>query len=464
MSLFNLNWFKTKKKEEELLDLQIRKEKLITDSIEENLKNQKKNVEQEKEFIKNALSGTPQKPFRKLKFVNDILTVIFNDGSVINKPEATINDFEQVRKCPTEDCIMDVMRGPEEEKKDVLDEIVPTHEEISTIINFPDFETKDRSIYLKGIERSLPPLLVNKFAEIISKYENTEEGWEQKVYDDNEYISLKRFFLWCCLNPRAEVANTLYDFLVKNDFKITKQGFFVALRNVVRKEGANHDLVDAITNAYNKVKAVWKKTPSNFRIEEIEGEYSMHKVTSAPKGTIIGNLDTLYLELPTMKENQYTDAYTHTFDIRIGKKVTMTPEKCSWSTADCAEAGLHFAGHTAPYVLCGDTTVFTLHNPMKVVGIGREKGRCWEYLPFMTSSVAEAEEIMNSKDFDFLELDEQYAIEELQDLEEKVKNGFATEAKKYEFNLSGISSSQVKNIVSILDKMNNEIKNRVVNQ
>ena len=101
---------------------------------------------------------------------------------------------------------------------------------------------------------------------------------------------------------------------------------------------------------------------------------------------------------------------------------------------------------------------------MKVVGIGTEKGRCWEYLPFMTSSVAEAEEIMNSKDFVFLELDEQYDVEELQYLEEKVKNGFATEAKKYEFNLSGISSSQVRNIVNILDKMNEEIKNRVINQ
>ena len=55
-------------------------------------------------------------------------------------------------------------------------------------------------------------------------------------------------------------------------------------------------------------------------------------------------------------------------------------------------------------MLCGDTTVFTLHNPMKVVGIGQEKGRCWEYLPFMTSSVSEAEEIMMSEDFDFLEL------------------------------------------------------------
>jgi len=61
-------------------------------------------------------------------------------------------------------------------------------------------------------------------------------------------------------------------------------------------------------------------------------------------------------------------------------------------------------------------------------------------------------------------LDEQYAIDELQDLEEKVKNGFSTEAKKHEFNLSNISSSQVRNIIDVLSKMNEVIKNRVVNQ
>ena len=50
---------------------------------------------------------------------------------------------------------------------------------------------------------------------------------------------------------------------------------------------------------------------------------------------------------------------------------------------------------------------------MKVVGIGKEKGRCYEYLPFMTTSVEEADKIMNAGDFDFLQLDEQYAIDEL---------------------------------------------------
>lgn len=457
-----LNWFKNKKKEE-LLTLQLENERSKKESFEK-LAKEKEN----RDFINSLMINTPTqsqfhsgKPYKRLKFVNNVLTVVFNDGNVLNKTQATIEDFLNVKQSSTEDEIIDIMRGKEEEKPNILDEIHVSNDEIHSVINFPDFETKGDSIYIKGIDRSLPALLVSKFAEIINKYDNKKEGWENFIYEDIEYISLKRFFLWCCLNPRAEVADKLYDFLVKNDFKITKQGFFVALRNVVRKEEANHKLVEIISNAYNNVKAVWKKRPEDFRIEERDGEYSMHRATSEPKGAIVGNLDTLYHELPTMKENSYTDAYTRSFDIKIGKKVTMPPEKCSWSTADCAEAGLHFAGHTAPYVLCGDTTVFTLHNPMKIVGIGNEKGRCWEYLPFMTSSVKEAEEIMNSGDFDFLELDEQYAIDELQNLEEKVKEGFAAEAKKYEFNFSNLSSSQMRNIVDILNEMNDKIKNRV---
>jgi hypothetical protein len=139
----------------------------------------------------------------------------------------------------------------------------------------------------------------------------------------------------------------------------------------------------------------------------------------------------------------------------------MPSEDCNWSTQDCATAGLHFAGHTAPYVLCGDTTVFTLHNPMKVVGIGTEKGRCYEYLPFMTTTVNEADEIMKSGEFDFLQLDEQYAINELDYLEQRAKDGFVQEFSKHTFDISLPALSTIKNIVASLEKMKHELKSRV---
>lgn len=100
---------------------------------------------------------------------------------------------------------------------------------------------------------------------------------------------------------------------------------------------------------------------------------------------------------------------------------------------------------------------------MKVVGIGTEKGRCWEYLPFMTTTVDEANEIMEDADFDFLQLDEQYAIDELEGLAEKVKDGFTKESKKYEFNIPVLDVKQLNNIVKSLSEIKDEISGRVVN-
>ena len=98
---------------------------------------------------------------------------------------------------------------------------------------------------------------------------------------------------------------------------------------------------------------------------------------------------------------------------------------------------------------------------MTVVGIGEEKGRCYEYLPFMTTNIEEADEIMSSSCFDFLQLDEQYAIDSLQHLEDDVRDGFAKEATKHTFNISNISTDMLKVISSYLSQMKAEIKGRV---
>jgi hypothetical protein len=307
------------------------------------------------------------------------------------------------------------------------------------------------------------------------------------------------------------VAHELYRFLTENSFKITKQGFFVALRNVVTLHGSP-ELVHFISNAYNKVKAVWKKNPEHYTVFLENGEYKLvhdsalvtvHKVTSddcpncngaggwydfddewedcetcngtgiveeytyeeeipVEHGQRIGGLTELYLDLPNREENRFTDDWTKTFDIRIGQVTSMPKEDCNWSTQDCAAAGLHFTADQIHYVGCGDQSVIVLINPMKVVGIGTHKGRCYEYLPIMTVPRNEATRILHDGQFDTLQLDEQYAIRELESLTEKVKDGFATEAKKYEFNLPQISASEINMIVANLSEMKSKIKNRVV--
>jgi hypothetical protein len=465
-----------------------------------------------------------EKPYFAIKLVNDTLTVVLADGTIISKPGATEHDYHAVQAARDIYEIHAVVSS-QEVKQDVEDmkaeaaRIQALQQGVKLLAKLDDFTVEGNSVYLAGTSRSMPQLLVEKFIEIVDRVGDQPmdtRTFEEALNDDDDYLAHKNFFMWCCLNPRAEVANELYRFLTENSFKITKQGFFVALRNVVTVHGSP-ELVHFVSNAYNKVKAVWKKNPDNYTIFLQDGEYKLvhdsaltttetHTSTTCQEcngdgqfydpdyiededeyynceecngegevepytysvdvpvdhGTKIGGLTALYLDLPNREENRFTDNWTRTFDIRIGQVVSMPKEECNWSTQDCATAGLHFAGYTAPYVLCGDTTVMTLHNPMKVVGIGTEKGRCWEYLPFMLTTVAEADQIMNDRSFDFLQLDEQYAIRELESLAEKAKEGFAAESRKYEFNMPGISASEINNIVNSLSEMKAKITNRVI--
>lgn len=440
------------------------------------------------------------KPYLNIKMVNDTLTIVMNDGSILTKCPANSDDFNLARGCTSEACLIDLVSSPEvrEEKRKAAAEyekakaIQRGAEYLATL---KEFEMKDGALYLTGINRTLPPLLVEEFLEVIGRNGGT---------DNDEFNALHRFFMWCCLNPRAEVAHELYRFLKENSFSITKQGFFVALRNVVTLHGSN-ELVHFVSNAYNKVKAVWKKRPDDYLVFLKDGEYKMvaksifdelepcvncdgsgsipcedegwddseecwecngtgtqTKYDESDYGENLGNLTELYLDLPNRSENRFTDDWTKTFDIRIGRPVSMPMEKCNWSTQDCAAAGLHFTSDQIHYVGCGDTSVLVLINPMKVVGIGQHKGRCYEYLPIMTVAREEATEILHDLDFDTLELDESYAVRELENLAEKAKEGFTAEAKKYDFNLPALSAVEVYTIVKSLDEIKQEISKRIV--
>jgi len=445
-------------------------------------------------------STTVVKPYLNIKMVNDTLTIVLNDGNIVTKSPANADDFAKAKACTTEACLLNLVGSEEiqserrkaEAEYEKAKAIQRGAEYLATL---EEFEMKNNALYLKGINRTLPPLLVEEFLEVVGRHGNT---------DNDEFNALHRFFMWCCLNPRAEVADKLFNFLKKNSFSITKQGFFVALRNVVTLHGGT-ELVHFVSNAYNKVKAVWKKKPDDYLVFLKDGQYTMvaksifeelepctycdengnvpcedddyddscecpecygsgtiYKHCEEQYGELIGNLTELYLDLPNRAENRFTDAHTRTFDIRIGRAVNMPMEQCRWNTDDCGAEGLHFTSDEIHYVGCGDTSVLVLINPMKVVGIGQSKGRCYEYLPIMTVPREEATEILHDLDFDTLELDESYAIRELQNLAERAKEGFTAEAKKYDFNLPALSAVEVYTIVKGLDEIKQEISKRIV--
>jgi hypothetical protein len=458
MSIFTLNWFKSEK-QKELEGLKVEGQKLKNEILRKKITPK---VVQEENVISSHMD------IISAKLVNDILVATMKDGRILTKQNATSEDFNNMLHATTESQLNQIFSTSEgisehaknEEEKD---KVVKIHSNIQILVDSGDFEFRNDAIYMKEVNRSMPELLIEQFASLFQKYNGLD------VLRTGEYQSLKNFFLWCCLNPRAEVANDLYNFLYKNSFRITKQGFFVALRNVVTVHTENEEdrnLVEFISNSYNKTRAIWKKKPSYFDVYKQDDEYLMHlrqKEDSSLTydGELLGDLESLYKDLPNMLGNRYTDAHTETFDIRVGRVVSMPMNLCDWSTADCSTGGLHFTADNIHYVGCGDTSVLVLINPMTVVGIGEQKGRCYEYLPIMTVPSNEATEILHDGDFDTLELDEEYAIKCLEGLSEKTKDGFAAETTKYSFNLPQISTEEIQGIVNSLEKMKESISKRV---
>ncbi len=490
MSKFlSLTWFKSK--------IEQAVEKVITNKIETLME------QEDGDDVPGSDFDIDRKPYLNIKLVNDILTIVLTDGKVIAKSNATQQDFAIAKNATTEEELLNLVVCSEVRQEQIsrahqANKVRAIQKGLSLLEANPEFEVKDNTAYFKGINRSIPDVLLEELLRVV----NTSNETQIPLSENDEYLSLKRFFMWCCLNPRAEVADELYRFLKENSFRITKQGFFVALRNVVTLHGSS-ELVNFVSNAYNKVKAVWKKSPDKYTVFLENGAYKLvHEddlykeervdcgncygsgylddemdeiceecdgfgvVTGAiyqENGQKIGGLTELYLDLPNRAENRFTDDWTKTFDIRIGKPVSMPTEECNWSTQDCAAAGLHFTADQIHYVGCGDQSVLVLINPMKVVGIGQHKGRCYEYLPIMTVPREEATTILHDLQFDTLQLDESFAIRELENLEELAKQGFATESKKHNFNLPQISSIEIKSIVASLQEMKAELETRIIN-
>ena len=492
MSLFDLEWFKKNRKIQELKE-QLKKEIEERDSSFPPYPGSDFDTDK-----------SQNDPYMTIKLVNDVLTVVLNDGNIISKTNATTEDFIAARKAKTEEQLFAICMSKEamDDKEQRDAEIARAKALLDGIENLKrftgEFIIEGNTVKFKGIDRTLPQLMIEEILVLVDKFPYTFAQMD-------EYKSIKRFFMWCCLNPRPEVANELYRFLKENSFRITKQGFFVALRNVVTLHGSN-ELVQFVSNAYNKVKAVWRENPSEYHVFMNNGDYDLwHKdsIYATVRGTCLecdgsgdwwdehdeesydcetcdgsgiadrsekialgedlGILTDLYLDLPNRHENRFTDDWTKTFDIRIGQPVTMPQEKCNWSTQDCAAAGLHFTADQIHYVGCGDQSVLVLINPMKVVGIGEHKGRCYEYLPIMTVPREEATKILHDATFDTLQLDEQFAVNQLNHLEELATDGFVVEAKKHEFYMPQISISEIRGIVKSLEEMRSELSGRVKN-
>lgn len=119
------------------------------------------------------------KPYMNIKMVNDTLTIVLNDGSIITKSPATAEDFDKARECKTESCLLSLVSSPEikEEKRKAeaeYEKAKAIQRGAEFLATLEEFEMKNGSLYLKGISRSLPPLLVEEFLEVVGKHGGTK--------------------------------------------------------------------------------------------------------------------------------------------------------------------------------------------------------------------------------------------------------------------------------------------------
>ena len=322
-------------------------------------------------------------PYKSVKMVNDVLTVVLPEGDIITKPSATMKDFEDVVKASSFKDIEKVVTIPEvvEEKvkaKAEEEKLIALQEGIEILKQLDDFDVIDDTVYIKGSNRSIPELVVSKFLEIVGDYQaDIPSDVEDALSLDEEYQALKKFWLKCCLNPSAQSAEDLYTFLSHHQFKIDRHGNFYAYRRVVKVYSSdnNSDLVDFISNSYNKIKAVWKQSPRNFAVyKNNDEEYYFTKITEFPKDStmgheVIGNLKDLYKDLPNMITNRYTDQYTHSFDYRVGKSVSIPRDMGDDDNTISCSKGFHAASDKYDYSGFGNTPILMIINPIDVLAV-----------------------------------------------------------------------------------------------
>ena len=456
MSLFSLKWFRSNN-QEKLEKLELEKK------------------EKELELLNLQLKES-KKLYKMLSLVNNNLTIVLQDGSIISKSNATENDVQEIKLATTESEILRIVKDVNIQQEKITEEL--TREDIEMYSEgfelfkyLDDFYTEGNTVYLSGTNRSLPDLLVKKFIEIITRVDKvfSEESLQEKLNKNEEYLSHKKFFMWCCLNPNAQSAEDLYGFLEKHNMKIDRHGNFYAYRRVKTVGNDSKELVDFISNTYNKIKAVWKKSPKKFKVVTVPGskKYELKQSDFNVENTeyvCLGDLEYLYLNLPNMKENRYTSAHTGEEDYRVGNVISMPRNEGDDNNSVSCSMGFHAASKEYDYSGFGDQDILVIINPMHVLAVPKgEIGKLRTCKWFFAMTLEKDERyILDEEDFNVLELGDIYNEKCFEDIEEHVKNGFTEEVKRHTFTLPTLSSKELSLIINSLEEISNVINNRVV--
>tara|TARA_R110002126_G_scaffold2827_1_gene15614 strand:- start:40719 stop:41903 length:1185 start_codon:yes stop_codon:yes gene_type:complete len=299
----------------------------------------------------------------KITKIQDSITVVFNDGTLLTKRHASPEMYEAILINQfNEEAVSQIMAPMYGDSKAAIE------------LRIDMLENYDKSEYLTVVGSSV---YITSISALSLPGDLAVAIWEAETGGNIELLSTYlNFWTLASMNTDAEARTNLFWFLTRYGMTISSSGLFVAYRNVVLKTAGqieDKDLIIFITDAYTQVKFKHKKSPANYYVGQIDGEWAKTSSESvaADMVNVAGNLDELYNSL-TQEETGpvYTDGYTQTFNIRIGEPVTMPREKCDANQNNTCSRGLHVAGKSwlqSNYF--GDTGLRVLVNPADVVAV-----------------------------------------------------------------------------------------------
>lgn len=436
MKFFSFDWLKSDERKE--LN-KLREEKLKKEIKEEIIQEQIAQI---------PVQYSPVKPYSKLFLVNDIITIVFNDGSPYSRSGVDKSFADRVRECTTEAEIYSLLQPKIESKKE--EELVQEIDEpdLSILKEDSRFIVEGKRVFFKGINLEIPSIIVVSFIEAL------EKGLLE------EFTSLKYFWMWTALNPIESSRKDLYSFIQKNDIKITTNGLLVLYRRANLVENHN-PLIDFISIQYFKYKH-WKKSPKNYEIVENVDTKELKVVENGKipdtenSWEFKGNLQELYLDLPNMQKHYLTDAHTGKLQITVGGVYSIPEEDVDIVSRNTCSRGLHVAAKSYNYGGFGNTPLLCIVNPSKVrsVPIGEEgKMRVSEMYVASILEIDDEGKYMD-EDIDIVNFDQEYFNYTVEDLEEDLKN------KSFESLVcqDAIAPLPLQSVINIIDIL----KNRVV--
>lgn len=342
---------------------------------------------------------------------NRFLSVTLSDGTVLVSTDVSNELFDKVMAADSDETIVSLMTPQEttsEDEAPVVSDLVRSL--YNGEIESDYIEFRGDSAYIPSISELTVP---QDFVEAIVEAE--QNG------DEDTLQTYLNFWTLVSLNPDSRVRNNIFWFIKKWGIKITKGGMLVTYRNAdFKREGVySVELLDRITNDWIKIKGQ-KKSPKRYFYSDIDEEGMPTEDAKLVKDACNGMcLDELYEKVTTSERvdtTSFTDHHSHSFNIQIGKVVSMPREDTDGCQENTCSCGLH-QGAPGWLKKCyyGDTGLVCLVNPANVVAVPHDddygKLRCCEYLPIAIAHYDENGDVIEDVDVMGLDMEDKYLVE-----------------------------------------------------